>query len=133
MIEEQQKAAEKQEEELIEELEQEISELKMRNTELGEALTHWRSPPPPTGQSTSLWSVPYINTPHAEGFFLSPAVDLLIPVQPYKHQELAWDQYEDLWNLETLRRALTQLQHTLDEKLTKTGTPYTYSTYIYYF
>ncbi len=27
---------------------------------------------------------------------LSPAVDFLIPVQPYKHQELAWDQYEDL-------------------------------------
>ncbi|KTF73591.1 hypothetical protein cypCar_00045910, partial [Cyprinus carpio] len=34
MMEEQQKAAEKQEQELIEELEQEITELKMRNTEL---------------------------------------------------------------------------------------------------
>ncbi len=34
MMEEQQKAAEKQEHELIKELEQEITELKMRNTEL---------------------------------------------------------------------------------------------------
>ncbi len=34
MMEEQQKAAEKQEHELIEELEQQITELKMRNTEL---------------------------------------------------------------------------------------------------
>ncbi len=34
MMEEQQKAAQKQEQEMIEELEQEISELKMRNTEL---------------------------------------------------------------------------------------------------
>ncbi len=39
MMEEQQKAAEKQEQELIEELEQEITELKMRNTEL-EQLSH---------------------------------------------------------------------------------------------
>uniref|UniRef100_A0A672LC88 B30.2/SPRY domain-containing protein n=1 Tax=Sinocyclocheilus grahami TaxID=75366 RepID=A0A672LC88_SINGR len=38
-MEEQQKAAEKQEQELIEELEQEITELKMRNTEL-EQLSH---------------------------------------------------------------------------------------------
>ncbi len=39
MMEEQQKAAEKQEQDLIEELEQEITELKMRNTEL-EQLSH---------------------------------------------------------------------------------------------
>ncbi len=39
MMDEQQKAAEKQEEELIEELEQEITSLKMRNTEL-EQLSH---------------------------------------------------------------------------------------------
>ncbi len=34
-------------------------------------------------------------TPHAEGFLLSPAVDLLISIQLYKHQELVWDQNED--------------------------------------
>ncbi len=39
MMDEQQKAAEKQEEELVEELEQEITSLKMRNTEL-EQLSH---------------------------------------------------------------------------------------------
>ncbi len=39
MMEEQQKAAEKQEQDLIEELEQEITELNMRNTEL-EQLSH---------------------------------------------------------------------------------------------
>uniref|UniRef100_A0A672LXI4 B30.2/SPRY domain-containing protein n=1 Tax=Sinocyclocheilus grahami TaxID=75366 RepID=A0A672LXI4_SINGR len=38
MMEEQQKAAEKQEQELIEELEQEITELKMRNTELEQTI-----------------------------------------------------------------------------------------------
>uniref|UniRef100_A0A8C1P9U2 E3 ubiquitin-protein ligase TRIM39-like n=1 Tax=Cyprinus carpio TaxID=7962 RepID=A0A8C1P9U2_CYPCA len=69
VMEEQQKAAEKQEQVLIEELEQEITELKMRNTEL----ENW--------------------------------------------PEISMKTHE---SLETLRRALTQLKDTIDEKLTQT-------------
>ncbi|XP_048059568.1 E3 ubiquitin-protein ligase TRIM39-like isoform X2 [Megalobrama amblycephala] len=94
MMEEQQKAAEKQEEELIEELEQEITELKMRNTEL-EQLSH-------TEDHLHLLQI---------------------------HSSLCSSRNTSNWSeisvktdesLEPLRRALTQLQDTLQEKLTLT-------------
>ncbi|XP_048059533.1 E3 ubiquitin-protein ligase TRIM39-like isoform X1 [Megalobrama amblycephala] len=94
MMEEQQKAAEKQEEELIEELKQEITELKMRNTEL-EQLSHTE--------------------------------DLLHLLQIYSslyssRNTRNWSEISVKTDesLETLRRALTQLQDTLQEKLTQT-------------
>ncbi|KAK9958086.1 hypothetical protein ABG768_012265 [Culter alburnus] len=94
MMEEQQKAAEKQEEVLIEELEQEITELKMRNTEL-EQLSHTEDhlhllqiySSLCSSRNTRNWSEISINTDES---------------------------------LETLRRALTRLQDTLQEKLTQT-------------
>uniref|UniRef100_A0A673I1T7 E3 ubiquitin-protein ligase TRIM39-like n=1 Tax=Sinocyclocheilus rhinocerous TaxID=307959 RepID=A0A673I1T7_9TELE len=73
----------RKEEELIEELEQEITELKMRNTEL-EQLSHTED--------------------HLH--FLKDFSFLLL--------------MKTCVSLETLRRALTQLQYTLDEKFTKT-------------
>ncbi|XP_051727463.1 zinc finger protein RFP-like isoform X2 [Ctenopharyngodon idella] len=93
MMEEQQKAAEKQEEVLIEELEQEITELKMRNTEL-EQLSHTEDhlrllqiySSLCSSRNTRNWSEISVKTE----------------------------------SLETLRRALTQLQDTLQEKLTQT-------------
>uniref|UniRef100_A0A673I2Y6 E3 ubiquitin-protein ligase TRIM39-like n=1 Tax=Sinocyclocheilus rhinocerous TaxID=307959 RepID=A0A673I2Y6_9TELE len=94
MMEEQQKAAEKKEEELIEELEQEITELKMRNTEL-EQLSHTED--------------------HLH--FLKMYSSLCSPTNTRNWPEISM---KTCVSLETLRRALTQLQYTLDEKFTKT-------------
>uniref|UniRef100_A0A671S773 E3 ubiquitin-protein ligase TRIM39-like n=1 Tax=Sinocyclocheilus anshuiensis TaxID=1608454 RepID=A0A671S773_9TELE len=77
-VDEQQKAAGKQEEELIEKLEQEISELTLKSTEL-EHMT--------------------------------------LPVNTRNWPEISVETHE---SLEILRRALTQLQDTIDEKLTQT-------------
>ncbi|XP_059385936.1 E3 ubiquitin-protein ligase TRIM39-like isoform X2 [Carassius carassius] len=94
MMEEQQKAAEKQEQELIEELEQEITELKMRNTEL-EQLSH-------TEDHLHLLQI------HSS---------LCSPRNTRNWPEISMKTHE---SLETLRRALTQLKDTIDEKLTLT-------------
>ncbi|XP_016364907.1 butyrophilin subfamily 2 member A2-like [Sinocyclocheilus rhinocerous] len=94
MMEEQQKAAEKQEEELIEELEQEITELKMRNTEL-EQLSHTED--------------------HLH--LLQVYSSLCSPRNTRNWPEISMKTHE---SLETLRRALTQLKDTTDEKLTQT-------------
>ncbi|XP_059417000.1 E3 ubiquitin/ISG15 ligase TRIM25-like isoform X7 [Carassius carassius] len=94
MMEEQQKAAEKQEEELIEELEQEISELKMRNTEL-EHLSHTKD--------------------HLH--LLQVYSSLCSPRNTRNWSEISMKTHD---SLETLRRALTQLKDTIDEKLTQT-------------
>ncbi|XP_067267874.1 E3 ubiquitin-protein ligase TRIM39-like [Chanodichthys erythropterus] len=94
MMEEQQKAAEKQEEELIEELEQEIIELKMRNTEL-EQLSH-------TEDHLHLLQI-YSSLCSSRNTRNWPEISV-------KTDE----------SLETLRRALIQLQDTLQEKLTLT-------------
>ncbi|XP_026120378.1 E3 ubiquitin-protein ligase TRIM39-like isoform X8 [Carassius auratus] len=92
MMEEQQKAAEKQEQELIEELEQEITELKMRNTEL-EQLSH------------------------TEDHLLQIHSSLCSSTNTRNWPEISMKTHE---SLETLRRALTQLKDTIDEKLTLT-------------
>ncbi|XP_026120385.1 E3 ubiquitin-protein ligase TRIM39-like isoform X2 [Carassius auratus] len=94
MMEEQQKAAEKQEQELIEELEQEITELKMRNTEL-EQLSH-------TEDHLHLLQI------HSS---------LCSSRNTRNWPEISMKTHE---SLETLRRALTQLKDTIDEKLTLT-------------
>uniref|UniRef100_A0A8C2EAD8 B box-type domain-containing protein n=1 Tax=Cyprinus carpio TaxID=7962 RepID=A0A8C2EAD8_CYPCA len=94
MMEEQQKAAEKQEQELIEELEQEITELKMRNTEL-EQLSHTED--------------------HLH--FLQIHSSLCSSRNTRNWPEISIKTHE---SLETLRRALTQLKDTIDEKLTLT-------------
>ncbi|KAK9955941.1 hypothetical protein ABG768_015779, partial [Culter alburnus] len=94
MMEEQQKAAEKQEEELIEELEQEITELKMRNTEL-EELSHTED--------------------HLH--LLQTYSSLCSPTNTRNWSEISLKTDE---SLESLRKALTQLQDTLQEKLTLT-------------
>ncbi|XP_052465135.1 E3 ubiquitin-protein ligase TRIM39-like isoform X2 [Carassius gibelio] len=94
MMEEQQKAAEKQEQDLIEELEQEITELKMRNTEL-EQLSH-------TEDHLHLLQI------HSS---------LCSSRNTRNWPEISMKTHE---SLETLRRALTQLKDTIDEKLTLT-------------
>ncbi|XP_016364904.1 E3 ubiquitin-protein ligase TRIM39-like [Sinocyclocheilus rhinocerous] len=94
MMEEQQKDAEKQEEELIEDLEQEIAELKMRNTEL-EQLSY-------TEDNLHLLQV---------------YSSLCSPRNTRNWPEISMKTHE---SLETLRRALTQLKDTIDEKLTLT-------------
>ncbi|XP_051727461.1 zinc finger protein RFP-like isoform X2 [Ctenopharyngodon idella] len=94
MMEEQQKAAEKQEEELIEELEQEITELKMRNTEL-EQLSH-------TEDHLHLLQI-YSSRCSSRN------------TRNWSEISVKTDE-----SLEPLRRALTQLQDTLQEKLTLT-------------
>ncbi|KAK7124286.1 hypothetical protein R3I94_018605 [Phoxinus phoxinus] len=94
MMEEQQKAAEEQEEELIEELEQEITELKMRNTEL-ERLSHTED--------------------HLQ--LLQIYSSLCSSRNTRNWSEISVKTEE---SLETLRRALTKLQDSLQEKLTLT-------------
>ncbi|XP_026070341.1 eukaryotic translation initiation factor 4 gamma 1-like isoform X2 [Carassius auratus] len=94
MMEEQQKAAEKQEEELIKELEQEITELKMRNTEL-EQLSHTED--------------------HLH--FLQIHSSQCSPRNTRNWSEISMKTNE---SLETLRRSLTLLKDTIDEKLTQT-------------
>ncbi|XP_051729234.1 E3 ubiquitin-protein ligase TRIM39-like [Ctenopharyngodon idella] len=94
MMEEQQKAAEKQEEELIEELEQEITELKMRNTEL-EQISHTED--------------------HLHLLQIYSSLCSSRNTRNWSEISVKTDE-----SLETLRRALTQLQDTLQEKLTLT-------------
>ncbi|XP_050993115.1 zinc-binding protein A33-like [Labeo rohita] len=94
IMEEQQKAAEKQEQELIEDLEQNFTELKMRNTEL-EQLSHTED--------------------HLH--LLQIYSSLCSPTNTRNWSEIRMKTHE---SLETLRRALTELQETLDEKLTQT-------------
>ncbi|XP_067267658.1 E3 ubiquitin-protein ligase TRIM39-like isoform X2 [Chanodichthys erythropterus] len=94
MMEEQQKAAEKQEEELIEELEQEITELKMRNTEL-EQLSHTED--------------------HLHLLQIHSSLCSSRNTRNWSEISVKTDESQ-----ETLRRALTQLQDTLQEKLTQT-------------
>ncbi|XP_026145447.1 E3 ubiquitin-protein ligase TRIM39-like [Carassius auratus] len=94
MMEEQQKAAEKQEQELIKDLEKEISELKMRNTEL-EKLSHTKD--------------------HLH--LLQIYSSLCSPTNTRNWPEISVKTHE---SLKTLRRALTQLQETLHEKRMQT-------------
>ncbi|XDV33772.1 hypothetical protein PO909_004054 [Leuciscus waleckii] len=93
MMEEQQKAAEKQEEELIEELEQEITELKMRNTEL-EQLSHTED--------------------HLHLLQIYSSLCSSRNTRNWSEISVKTDE-----SLETLRRALTKLQDSLQEKLTQ--------------
>ncbi|XP_056088681.1 E3 ubiquitin-protein ligase TRIM39-like isoform X3 [Rhinichthys klamathensis goyatoka] len=94
MMEEQQKAAEKQEEELIEELEQEITELKMRNTEL-EQLSHTED--------------------HLHLLQIYSSLCSSRNTRNWSEISVKTDESQ-----ETLRRALTKLQDSLQEKLTHT-------------
>ncbi|XP_056335327.1 E3 ubiquitin-protein ligase TRIM39-like [Danio aesculapii] len=96
MIEEQQKLAEKQEKELIEELEQEITELKMRNTRL-EQLSH-------TEDHLHLLQIYSSLQCRAADTRNWPKISV-------KTQE----------NLETIRRAFKKLKDTLNEKLSQVG------------
>ncbi|XP_073693449.1 E3 ubiquitin-protein ligase TRIM39-like [Garra rufa] len=93
MMEETQKAAEKQKEKLIRELKQEITELKMRNTEL-DHLLHTED--------------------HLQLLQIDPS--LCSPPDTRNWPEISMN--TDV-SVETLRRALTQLQETLDEKLSQ--------------
>ncbi|XP_043086756.1 eukaryotic translation initiation factor 4 gamma 1-like [Puntigrus tetrazona] len=95
MMEEQQEAAEKRERELIEELEQEIAELKRRNTEL-EQLSHTKD--------------------HLHLLQIHSSLSRN-PWNPRNRPETSVKTQE---TLETLRRALTQLRDTIDDKLTLT-------------
>ncbi|KAL0166885.1 hypothetical protein M9458_038729, partial [Cirrhinus mrigala] len=94
MMEEQQKAAEKQEQELIEKLEQEITELKMRNTEL-EQLSHTED---------------HLHLLQIDSSVCSPT-----KTRSDKNSENRMKMHE---SQELLRRTRTQLQGTLHEKLT---------------
>uniref|UniRef100_A0A671T4A1 Uncharacterized protein n=1 Tax=Sinocyclocheilus anshuiensis TaxID=1608454 RepID=A0A671T4A1_9TELE len=91
MMEEKQKAAQKQDEELIQELQQEITELKMRNTELDHLL-------------------------HTEHHLQLLQVSVSLSAHITGHHSMNTGV-----SVETLRRALTQLQETLDQKLSQTG------------
>ncbi|XP_073693602.1 E3 ubiquitin-protein ligase TRIM39-like [Garra rufa] len=94
MMEEKQKAAEKQEEKLIQGLQQEITELTMRNTEL-DHLLH-------TEDHLQLLQIypSLCSPPHTRNW---PEISMNTDV-----------------SVETLRKCLTQLQETLDEKLSQT-------------
>nr|XP_021333051.1 bloodthirsty-related gene family, member 6 isoform X1 [Danio rerio] len=94
MMEEKQKAAEKQDEELIQELQQEINELKMRSSDLD----HLSS-----------------TEDHLQLLQIYPSI--CSPPNLKNWPEISMN--TDV-SLETLRRALTQLQETLDQKLSQT-------------
>ncbi|KTG34286.1 hypothetical protein cypCar_00023153 [Cyprinus carpio] len=108
MMEEKQKAAEKQEEKLIQELQQELTELKMRNTELDHLLN--------TEDQLQLLQIDpsLYSPPHTRNW---PEISMNTDV-----------------SVEALRRALTQLQETLDQKLNEsvdvTLDPYTAHPYL---
>nr|XP_055030801.1 E3 ubiquitin-protein ligase TRIM39-like [Misgurnus anguillicaudatus] len=95
MMEEEQKAEEKQDEDLIKDLEQEITDLKWRDSEL-EKITH---------------SEDHLHLIQIDSSSLYRALDMKnwseISMKPHV-------------SVETLRRALTQLQETLNEKLNQT-------------
>ncbi|XP_026122456.1 zinc finger protein RFP-like isoform X1 [Carassius auratus] len=94
MMEEMQKAAEKQDEELIQELQQEITELKLRKTELDHLL-------------------------HTENHLQLLQIDPSLCSPPHTRNRPEISMNTDV-SVETLRRALTQLQETLDQKLSQT-------------
>ncbi|KTG32282.1 hypothetical protein cypCar_00012867, partial [Cyprinus carpio] len=94
MMEEKQKAAEKQEEKLIQELQQELTELKMRNTEL-DHLLHTED--------------------HLQLLQIDPSLYSPPPTRNWPEISMNTDV-----SVEALRRALTQLQETLDQKLSQT-------------
>ncbi|XP_058637601.1 E3 ubiquitin-protein ligase TRIM39-like isoform X2 [Onychostoma macrolepis] len=93
MMEEKQKAAEKQDEKLIQELQQEITELKMRNTELDHLL-------------------------HTEDHLQLLQIDPSLCSPPHTRNWPEISMNTDV-SVVTLRRALTQLHETLDEKLSQ--------------
>ncbi|KAK7156293.1 hypothetical protein R3I94_006391 [Phoxinus phoxinus] len=93
MMEQKQKAAEKQTEEFIKELEQEITELKRRDTEL-EQLSHTED--------------------HLHLLQIYPSLSR--PAHTSRWTEISNDTHESETNL---MKALTQLQETLNEKLSK--------------
>ncbi|XP_065150251.1 E3 ubiquitin-protein ligase TRIM39-like [Paramisgurnus dabryanus] len=95
MMEEEEKAAEKQDEGLIKDLEQEISELKLRDSEL-EKITH---------SEDHL----YLIQIDSSSLYRAPDMKNWSEISMKTHV-----------SVETLRRALTQLQETLNEKLTQT-------------
>ncbi|KAK2913436.1 hypothetical protein Q8A67_001835 [Cirrhinus molitorella] len=95
MMEEKQKAAEKQDEDHIQELQQEITELTMRNTELDHLLQ---------------------TEDHLHLLQTDPSV--CSPPDTRNWTEIRMN--TDV-SVETLKRALTQLQETLDEKLNESG------------
>ncbi|XP_073667966.1 E3 ubiquitin-protein ligase TRIM39-like isoform X2 [Paramisgurnus dabryanus] len=95
MMEEEQKAEEKQDEDLIKDLEQEITELKLRDSEL-EKITH---------------SEDHLHLIQIDSSSLSRAPDMK------NWSEISMKTHV---SVETLRRALTQLQETLNDKLTQT-------------
>ncbi|XP_073716002.1 E3 ubiquitin-protein ligase TRIM39-like [Misgurnus anguillicaudatus] len=95
MMEEEQKAAEKQDEDLIKDLEQEITELKWRDSEL-EKITH--------------------SEDHLHLIQIDSS-SLYRPLDMKNWSEISMKTHV---SVETLRRALTQLQETLNEKLTQT-------------
>ncbi|KAL0174189.1 hypothetical protein M9458_030157, partial [Cirrhinus mrigala] len=100
MMEQKQKAAEKQTEELIKDLEQEITELKMRDTEL-EQLSHTEDHLHLLQHSTTL---PMLR--------IYPS--LIRPLPTTSCTEISSDT-----NVGPLIRSLIQLQNTLDEQLSK--------------
>ncbi|XP_048017924.1 zinc-binding protein A33-like [Megalobrama amblycephala] len=95
MMEQKQKAAEKQAEELIKELEQEITELKRRDTEL-EQLSHTED--------------------HLHLLQIYPTLSR--PAHTSSCSEISLS--DTHVSVETMMRSLTQLKETLDEKLSKT-------------
>nr|XP_055029290.1 E3 ubiquitin-protein ligase TRIM39-like isoform X3 [Misgurnus anguillicaudatus] len=95
IMEEEQKAEEKQDEDLIKDLEQEITELKMRDSEL-EKITH---------------SEDHLHLVQIDSSSLYRVPDMK------NWSEISMKTHV---SVETLRRALTQLQETLNEKLTQT-------------
>ncbi|XP_016333405.1 E3 ubiquitin-protein ligase TRIM39-like [Sinocyclocheilus anshuiensis] len=97
MMEEQQKAAEKQDKELIEDLEQKITEIETRNTEL-EQLSHTED--------------------HLH--LLQISSSLCSPTKTRSNRNLPEIRMKAQESLAVYSRALTQLQNTLDEKLSQT-------------
>uniref|UniRef100_A0A673FNN5 E3 ubiquitin-protein ligase TRIM39-like n=1 Tax=Sinocyclocheilus rhinocerous TaxID=307959 RepID=A0A673FNN5_9TELE len=93
-MEEKQKAAEEQEEELIEELQQEITELKRRDSEL-EQLSHTED--------------------HLQLIQSYPSI-----CRPFNTKQWTDISVNTPVSLNTIRAALTELQQTLDEKLSET-------------
>ncbi|XP_058637599.1 E3 ubiquitin-protein ligase TRIM39-like isoform X2 [Onychostoma macrolepis] len=93
MMEEKQKTAQKQDEKLIHKLQQEITELKMRSTEMDHLL-------------------------HTEDHFQLLQIDPSLCSPPHTRNWPEISMNTDV-SVETLRRALTRLQETLDQKLSQ--------------
>ncbi|XP_073715761.1 E3 ubiquitin-protein ligase TRIM39-like [Misgurnus anguillicaudatus] len=102
MMEEEQKAEEKQDEDLIKDLEQEITELKMRDSELLEKITH-------SEDHLHLIQIYYFIKIDPSSLYGAPDMK--------NWSEISM---KISMSVETLRRALTKLQETLNEKLSQT-------------